>query len=126
MTRQTSAKTKKRKPPATPSEYLAGLPSHQRAALQKLRRAIKAAAPQLEECIAYGLPSFRWNGKYLFSYGVAGGHCAFYPGSLVQKLGSDLKQYSVAKGTIHFSPEKPLPERLVRKLVKLRMEQRRS
>ena len=115
---------KKTNPPSTTQEYLAALPADQRAALQKLRRAIKAAAPGLEECMAYGVPSFRLDGKYLLSYGAAANHCAFYPGSVVQKLKSDLKGYSMSKGTIRFSSDKPLPDRIVRKLVKMRLAQR--
>ena len=119
-------KSARRSSPSTPQEYLATLPSKQRSALQKLRRAIKAAAPGLEEYMAYGIPSFRLDGKYLLSYGAGARHCAFYPGSVVQKAKNDLKDYTIAKGTVRFSPEKPLPDRLVRKLVRLRLAQRRS
>ena len=93
----------------------------QRRALEKLRKDIKAAAPKAEECISYGLPSFRLNGKLLVSYGAAAKHCAFYPGSTIQRLAKELKGYETSKGTIRFSPEKPLPSALVRKIVKARI-----
>jgi uncharacterized protein YdhG (YjbR/CyaY superfamily) len=92
-----------------------------RAALQKVRSAIKAAAPKAEECISYQLPAFRLNGKFLVAYGAAANHCAFYPGSVIRVLKSELKGYDTSKGTLRFPAEKPLPATLVRKLVKLRM-----
>jgi uncharacterized protein YdhG (YjbR/CyaY superfamily) len=95
-----------------------------RAALQKLCKAIKAAAPKAEECISYQLPAFRLNGKFLVAYGAATNHCAFYPGSTVKALKDELKSYDTSKGTIRFSADKPLPAALVRKVVRLRIEER--
>ena len=81
------------------------------------------AAPKAEECITYNLPAFRLNGKFLVAYGAATNHCAFYPGSTVKTLKNELKSYDTSKGTIRFSANKPLPSALVRKLVKLRIEE---
>ena len=80
-----------------------------RGALQKLRTAIKMAAPKAEECISYQVPAFRLNGKFLVAYGAAKNHCAFYPGSTVKALKNELKGYDTSKGTIRFSANKPLP-----------------
>jgi uncharacterized protein YdhG (YjbR/CyaY superfamily) len=60
-------------------DYLAAVTEEKRGALQKLRKAIKMAAPKAEECISYQLPAFRLNGKFLVAYGAATNHCAFYP-----------------------------------------------
>jgi uncharacterized protein YdhG (YjbR/CyaY superfamily) len=107
------------------ARYLAALSADQRATLEKLRQQIQAAAPKAEECMSYGLPSFRLNGKLLVSYGAAAKHCAFYPGSIVRKFAKELKDYDTSgKGTIRFSPDKPLPAALVRKIVKARIAQR--
>ena len=104
--------------------YLATLTDDKRAALEKLRQQIKAAAPKAEECMSYGIPGFRLNGKLLVSYGAAAKHCAFYPGSIAHKFKKELKDYGTSgKGTIRFSPEKPLPATLVRKIVKARIAQ---
>ena len=65
--------------------------------------------------------SIRLNGKFLVAYGDAANHCAFYPGSVISRLKSELKNYDTSKGTIRFPADKPLPAALVRKLVKLRM-----
>ena len=111
--------------PETHEDYLAGVSSDKRAALEKLRRAIKAAAPNAEECISYQVPAFRLNGKFLVAYGAAANHCAFYPGSVLADLKSELRNYDTSKGTLRFPPEKPLPAALVRKLVKLRMAEKK-
>jgi uncharacterized protein YdhG (YjbR/CyaY superfamily) len=110
--------------PKTHDDYLAAVTENKRAALQKLRKAIKRAAPKAEECISYQLPAFRLNGKFLVAYGAATNHCAFYPGSTVKALKDELKSYDTSKGTIRFSADKPLPSALVRKLVRLRIEEK--
>ena len=109
----------------TVREYLASLSVDKRAALQKLRRAIKAAAPKAEECISYGIPAFRLDGKMLVWFGAATNHCSFYPGAFpIHALKSELTAYRISKGTIRFTPDRPLPEALVRKLVKARIAER--
>jgi uncharacterized protein YdhG (YjbR/CyaY superfamily) len=111
--------------PRTPDEYLAALNADKRAALEDLRKTIKTAAPEAEECISYQLPAFRLNGKLLLAYGAAANHCAFYPGAVLESLKDELKHYDTSKGTIRFAPNKPLPRALVRKVVKLRLAQKR-
>jgi uncharacterized protein YdhG (YjbR/CyaY superfamily) len=105
-------------------EYLAEVSPEKRAALQKLRKAIRAAAPGLEECISYGTAAFRLNGKFLVGMGAATSRCAFYLGSTLRSHKADLKGYETSTGTIRFEPEKPLPAALVRKLVRSRIKQR--
>jgi uncharacterized protein YdhG (YjbR/CyaY superfamily) len=112
--------------PTTHDEYLAGLSEDKQRALEKLRKDIKAAAPKAEECMSYGIPGFRLNGKLLVSYGAASKHCAFYPGSTLQAFTKELKDYDTSgKGTIRFPAEKPLPSALVRKIVKARIAQQK-
>jgi uncharacterized protein YdhG (YjbR/CyaY superfamily) len=110
--------------PKSHDEYLAALSDDKRRALQKLRKDIKTAAPKLEECISYGVPSYRLNGKFLMSYAAAAKHCAFYPGATVQRLKKELKDYDTSKGTIRFPADEPLPSALVRKIVKARIAER--
>jgi uncharacterized protein YdhG (YjbR/CyaY superfamily) len=107
----------------TIDEYLAALSADERAALEKLRKTIKAAVPQAQECISYGLAAFRFNGKPLVALGATSHHCAFYlmSGSTVETHKTDLKDYDTSKGTIRFQPDDPLPTALVRKLVKARI-----
>jgi uncharacterized protein YdhG (YjbR/CyaY superfamily) len=108
--------------PQTIDEYLAPFGKEQRAALEKLRKDIKSAAPKVEECISYDIPTFRLHGKMLVSFGGWEKHCAFYPGaSPIEAHKDELKPYSTSKGTIRFSADTPLPTTLVRKLVKTRI-----
>ena len=108
--------------PQTIDEYLKPLTREKRAALEKLRRAIKSAAPKAEECISYQIPAFRLGGKLLVAFGAARNHCAFYPGAYPVKAHQDeLKPYDTSKGTIRFQADSPLPATLVRKLVKTRI-----
>ena len=115
-------KAKAKPKPQTFDDYLAALPPDQRAALQKMRQTIHAAAPQAEEYIGYGLAAFRQDGP-LVALGAAGGHCGFYPmtGHTVADFAAELKGYSTSKGAIRFAAEKPLPAALVRKIVKARL-----
>jgi uncharacterized protein YdhG (YjbR/CyaY superfamily) len=111
--------------PTTIDEYLAPLSSEKRAALVKLRRAIRAAAPEAEECISYGVPTFCLGGRMLVSFGAAAKHCAFYPGAYpLTAHRADVEGYDTSKGTIRFAAERPLPAALVRKLVKARLQER--
>ena len=107
---------------STIDEYLANLSDDKRAALEKLRKTIRAAAPQAEECISYQMPAFRLNGM-LVGFGATANHCAFYPmsASTVAAHKEELQGYDTSKGTIRFQADKPLPAALVRKLVKARI-----
>lgn len=108
--------------PATIDEYLAALPADQRAALQRLRDQIHAAAPGAEECISYGMPAFRKHGVLVWM-GAARRHCAFYPRGLTEAQLAELSAYDTSKGTIRFQPDKPLPDDLVRAIVELRVRE---
>jgi uncharacterized protein YdhG (YjbR/CyaY superfamily) len=108
--------------PQTIDEYFAPLSNEQRAALEKLRTAIKSAAPKAEECISYQIPGFRLGGRLLVSFGAWVDHCAFYPGAHpVEAHQDELEAYDTNKGTIRFQADSPLPATLVRKLVKTRI-----
>jgi uncharacterized protein YdhG (YjbR/CyaY superfamily) len=111
--------------PKTIDEYLAAVDPKKRAALEKLRKTIQAAAPEAVECISWQLPCFRLNGKLLVAFGAAKNHCSLYPMSsaTVTAHHRDLKAYDTSKGTIRFQPDRPLPVALVRKLVKARIEE---
>jgi uncharacterized protein YdhG (YjbR/CyaY superfamily) len=119
----TSKKTKTR----TIDEYLAALSEDKRAALEKLRKTIRATAPKAEECISYQLPAFRQNGL-LVAFGATANHCAFYlmSSSTVEAHKHELKDYDTSKGTIRFHADKPLPVALVRKLVKARIAENKG
>ena len=111
--------------PKTIDEYLRGVSSDKRAALQKLRKAIKSAAPRAEETISYQIPAFKLDGKILVWFGAATNHCSFYPGAEpIAAHKAELMKYETRKGTIRFTPDHPLPASLVRKIVKARIAER--
>lgn len=102
--------------------YLAKLTPEKRATLEKVRKAIRAAAPSAEEGMSYGMPAFI-QGKPIAGYAASANHCAYYPmsGAVVAALKGDLDGYDTSKGAIRFPIGKPLPATLVRKLVKARL-----
>ena len=104
-------------------EYLASLPAPARAGLQKLRAAIRAAAPGAEEGFSYGMPAFRLNKRPLVAFAAARNHSSFFPMSpaIIRQHAKDLKDYDTSKGTIRFPPDRALPRSLVAKLVKARI-----
>jgi uncharacterized protein YdhG (YjbR/CyaY superfamily) len=109
--------------PKTIDEYLALTNPKQRAVLEKLRQTIHAAAPGAVEYIGYGLAGFKFNGRPLVYFGAWEHHCALYAASpaIQKKFQNELKGFEQSKGTIKFTPEKPLPMALVKKLVKARI-----
>jgi uncharacterized protein YdhG (YjbR/CyaY superfamily) len=111
-----------KKAPAGIDDYLSRLTSDKRAALETLRRTIRSVIPAAEECISYGIPAFRWNGRVLVFFHAATNHCSFFPGAFPIELHkADLAGYKTSKGTVRFAVDKPLPATLVKKLVKARM-----
>ncbi len=124
---KTTASTKKREDRAIDgfdlAAYLASVPADARKALEGLRKAIRAAAPDAEEGSSYGLPAFRLGGRPLVCFKAAAHHCSLYPMSpaVIRAHAPDLDGYETSKGTIRFSADKPLPASLVRKIVKARV-----
>jgi uncharacterized protein YdhG (YjbR/CyaY superfamily) len=110
--------------PADVDNYLAALGDDQRAALEKLRKTIKAAAPGATETISYQMPAFKLEGRFLVSYAAFRDHCSLFPGAAVpDELGDEVKPFVAGKGTLQFTPEKPMPAALVKKLVKTRIRE---
>lgn len=112
----------KRKPP-TIDAYLAGLSDVQRAALEAIRRAVQAAAPTAEECITYGVPAFRLDGKVLVGFGATARACVFYPmsGSTIAAHRQQLAGFKTTKGSVHFPPEAPIKPALIKVLTRARI-----
>ena len=112
-----------KKKPKTIDDYLANVKPDHRDALQKLRQTIQTAVPSAEECISYGIPAFRFNRRLLVFFGAWSNHCAFYPGSsaTLKKFRNELRNFQTSKGTLRFSPDKPMPVALVKKLLKARI-----
>ena len=120
----TAAKTATKKAaPKTVAGYIAAAPKEQRAALEKLRKTIKAAAPDATEGISYDIVGFKQNGRNVAYFGSWKTHIALYGfgGSVIAAHKAELKPYVQSKGTIQFPADEPIPYRLVTKLVKARI-----
>jgi len=80
-------------------------------------------APNAVEGVNYGISAYMIDDNSLVGFGVSEKHLSFFPmtGHTVEQFRDELKSYSTSKGTIRFTPEKPLPAALVRKIVKVRL-----
>ena len=129
MKKTTSAAkpAKKSAQPATVDEYLDAAPEDVRAALAKLRKTIKAAAPRATEVIGYQIPMYKLNG-HLVAFAASGDYCTFTVMSpaLLREYAAELKGFKLGKASIRFVPSKPLPAALVTKLVKARIAENES
>ncbi len=108
--------------PRTVEEYLTRVPPKFRTALQRLRKTIKGAAPDAEEVISYQMPAFRQDGMLVY-YAAFKDHCSlFVAGAGVRRqFSAELKPFETGKGTLRFTPERPLPDELVIRIVKARV-----
>ena len=108
----------------TVEEYLTLFPVHQQKELEKIRKAIKVAAPKAEETISYGMPGYKLNGVLVY-FGGFQNHYSFFPAgnSVIQKFKDDLKGYKTSKGTIQFPLNEPIPIALIKKMVKERAKE---
>lgn len=106
--------------PTTIDEYLAIVSDDKRAALERLRKIIQAAAPKAKECIRYNLPAFCLDGKAFIWFGAGANHCAIY--GVSGTLQNDFKNYDTSgRGTLRFQAADSIPAALIRKLVKARL-----
>ncbi len=114
--------------PSTIDEYLRGVPEDRRRALDDLRTKIRTIVPEAEECISYRIPAFRLHGVVVAGFCATAEGCSYLPfsGSTLKALARDLGRYDQTKSSLHFSPEKPLPMALVRKLIKARIGEMRE
>ncbi|HKG55077.1 MAG TPA: DUF1801 domain-containing protein [Anaerolineales bacterium] len=108
---------------ASMDEYIGTFPKDVQNILEEVRRTIKAAAPEAEEKISYNMPTFMLNGKHLIYFAGWKHHISLYP----VPVGSDafnkeVSKYAAGKGTLQFPLDKPLPLKLIIKIVKLRIE----
>lgn len=106
------------------TKYFANLAPEKRAGLEKLRRALKALLPKAEECISYGVPAFRHPDGVVVYYAAMKTHLSLFPTSYpIEACAEDLKGYATSRGTIRFPVAAPLPAPLLKKLIKIRLEQ---
>ena len=103
--------------------YLAELGEPKRSTLQRLREHVLAELPEAEECICYGTPAFKVQGKAVAGFAAFKNHLSYLPhsGSVLTALESDLAGYACTKGALHFPLDEALPLSLVRRLIATRL-----
>jgi uncharacterized protein YdhG (YjbR/CyaY superfamily) len=118
--KRTAAKS--RKVSNTVEEYVAALPEAARAQVQRMRELVRSAMPSdATETISYGIPAFKRK-KVLVWYAGFAKHCSLFPtAAVIARFRSDLKLFSVSKGTIQFPLDKPLPARLIKRILRARI-----
>lgn len=103
-------------------EYISTFPKDVQKILEEVRGTIKAAAPEAEEKISYGIPAFTLNGKYLIYFAGWKNHISIYPiPSGSEAFNKQVSKYVDGKGTLKFPLDKPLPMKLITKIVKYRV-----
>ena len=112
----------------TPNEYLASLPEPAQSTLRHVRAVIRSVVPEeTTEVISYGIPMFKFNGM-LVGYAAFKNHCSLFPtgSGVLDQFEKELQRYCTSKGTIQFSPDKALPDALIKKIVKARVAENRE
>ncbi len=114
---------KSRKQFETIDEYIAFFPEDIQDVLEKMRLVIRESAPEAEETINYGMPTFKLNGKNLVHFAAFKNHIGFYPTpSAIAAFKKELASYKQSKGAVQFPIDKPIPFDIVRKIVKFRVQ----
>ena len=105
--------------------YLAALDEPKRTTLETLRASILEVVPEAEQGISYGMPAFKVGGRTVAGFAAFKHHLSYLPhsGSVLSSLGDDLAGYEKSKGALRFAVDKPLPKRLVKKLVAARLRE---
>ena len=105
--------------------YLALLEEPKRRTLEALRRTIVDVIPEAEQCISYGVPAFRLEGKVIAGFAAFKNHLSYLPhsGSVFPELADEVSQYAMSKGALQFTVDRPLPKALVKKLIAIRKRQ---
>ena len=110
--------------PKNVDDYIASFPDDLQKILQQIRQTIRKAAPQAEEIINYGVPTFTLHGNLVHFAGFKN-HVGFYPTpSGIDKFKEELSKYEGAKGSVKFPLDKPMPLGLIRKIVKFRVKEK--
>ncbi|MEO8625831.1 MAG: DUF1801 domain-containing protein [Candidatus Limnocylindrales bacterium] len=104
-------------------DYLAALPDDRRKAIEKLRRLTQATCPQAVEVFGYGMPGFKYNRRPLIYFASFTNHMSIFAVGYepINRHRAELADYELRAGTIHFQPAKPLPDPLLRTMIRERM-----
>ena len=104
-------------------EYLRAVDEPKRKTLQALRRTILEIVPDAEQGISYRVPAFRIRGKVVAGFAAFQDHLSYLPfsGSVLEQLGDELREYTMTKSALHFPVDRPLPKKIVARLIAVRL-----
>jgi uncharacterized protein YdhG (YjbR/CyaY superfamily) len=103
--------------------YITGFPKEVQMILSKIRDIIRKEAPDAKETISYGIPTFTLKGN-LVHFAAFKNHIGFYPApSGIEKFKIELSIYKVAKGSVQFPLDKPIPFDVISQIVKFRVKE---
>ena len=108
----------------TMDAYIASFPKEVQGILEQIRQTIRMAAPEAVEAISYQIPTFKLNGSNLVHFAAWKEHIGFYAtpsGNVAFK--KELARYKVAKGSIQFPLDEPIPYDLVAKIAQFRVKE---
>jgi uncharacterized protein YdhG (YjbR/CyaY superfamily) len=112
---------------ATIDEYIASFPPAVQEKLREMRAVIHRAAPDAEEAIRYGIPTLRLDNHNLVHFAAFKDHLSFFPTpSGIRQFAKELSSYTLSKGTIRFTLDKPVPYDLVERITRFRVEETRK
>jgi uncharacterized protein YdhG (YjbR/CyaY superfamily) len=103
-------------------EYIRSQPHAVQGPLSRVRSAIRSAVPEADELISYNMPTYKLRGASLLHFAIWKTHYSLYAASesIVEEFKTDLRGYTIDKGTIRFSLSEPVPERLIERIAKFR------
>lgn len=112
--------------PKNMDEYIAGFRPDVQGILRRIRTTISDAAPEAQEAIKYGIPTFVLN-ENLVHFAAFKNHVGFYPTpSAIEEFKDDLSSYKSAKGSVQFPIDRPMPLGLIRRIVTFRVTEARA
>ena len=103
--------------------YLNRLDVPERSELERVRQIVAEHVPAATQGISYAIPGFKYRGKYLMGYAAFRDHLSIFPtAEPIEVLAPKLSAYKLARGTIQYQLEKPIPAKLIRELLDVRVE----
>jgi uncharacterized protein YdhG (YjbR/CyaY superfamily) len=106
-------------------EYLATVPEPQKAELERIRQAVRREVPEAEEGVSYGMPAFKYKKRPLLGFRASKNHLSVFPFSpeAVDAARNELVGFELSKGTVRFTPDKPIPDSALKRLLDHRLRE---
>jgi uncharacterized protein YdhG (YjbR/CyaY superfamily) len=106
-------------------EYLANVPEPHKTELERVRQAVRRAVPDAEESVSYGMPAFKYKKRPLLGFRVSKNHLSVFPFSpeAVDAARDALAGFDLSKGTVRFTPDKPIPDAALEELLRYRLRE---